>query len=117
MYNNLKISQISKLMDEAVEELKGIIKSETAFLNEFELIDHMPQINSIELHTVYDPNTNASDFGISKIATEIEDLIPTHIKRIKDSIRDCKKVYVRCMPEISVDGIKVGIYTRLITIT
>jgi len=116
-YDNLKIFQVNKLMDEAVEELKDIIKCKTAFLDEFERIDHVPQVNSIEMYTVYDPNAIDSDVGTSKIVAKAEDLIPTHIKRIKDAIQNCEKVYVRCEPEISVNGIKVGIYTRLISIT
>lgn len=116
MYNNLKMVQISKLMEEVVEEIKDAVKVETTFLKDFELIDHLPQVNSFEIHTVYSPCGN-HDIGMTNYVSSVADLIPSHIKRIKDSIQDCKRIYIRVMPEISIDGIKIGIYTRLITIT
>jgi hypothetical protein len=119
MHKDLKISQVFKFMSEAVDEIKDIVKSESAFLNEFEQINHMPEVNSIEIHTAYDPYSDGLDIGMTKIVTKADDLIPTHIKGIKSAISDFpdhSKIYIRHAPDVSSDGVRISIYTRLIII-
>jgi hypothetical protein len=104
-------------MKETVEELKNAIKPEIEFLKDFKTIDHMPQVNSKEIRTVYDPGCSflCTDL-FTDVVTSLVDLIPTHINKIKNSMSEAKKTYVRIMPEITTHGLQIGLYTRLITI-
>lgn len=111
-----KINQISQLIAETVSELQETVKLQTAFLKDFETIDHLPQVNSKEIYTVFDPKEESSGTGYTEIVKTIEELIPSHLKRINEAISEAKKTYVRVFPEVTTDGLKIGLYTRIIII-
>jgi hypothetical protein len=98
----MKLKEATSNYNEALDEFKQLCSKEFSFLSEYEKIDYMPELESIEIFTK---------------CCEIEELIPAHLAKIKEQLLKGKKVYVRVMPEITLGKFdEVGLYTRMILV-